>query len=151
MISLNGDSHSQPFQITNTGTTHLQNIGISLASGGESVFDVSSHLANGSTTDAMNGTVTYSAPAYPRGCADCISLLQRGLPLPDTSYYDGFTLRFDGPGLSPGASATVFADVDVILPEPRSASMFATGVVFLILLRAGSLAVKQRRTRRATA
>lgn len=137
-VTLSGSSYSQPFEITNVGTHRITfvEIGLSAVPVG-AVFDTSSGLAYGSTTDGTDGTVIYSNAA-----------LSSTVSPSNTPYYFKIDLYFSGSGLSPGASASLFANVDQITPgpgtapEPGTATLTVAAVVFL-----GVLATSHRKLR----
>ena len=135
-ISLSGDSRSQAFQITNTGNAYLYWLDINAAAftNANVVFDVSSSVAYGSTTDSMNGVVNYRQPEYIVGQPASSS----------TPYFSEVFIQFDQPGLSPGASATIFADADVATPEPGTAALMAAAFIILTLLTGRTIRSSQQ-------
>ena len=136
-VSLSGDSRSQAFQITNTGNAYLYWLDINVAAftNANVVFDVSSSVAHGSTTDSINGVVNYRQPEYVIGQPTSSS----------TPYFSEVFIQFDQPGLSPGAGATIFADADVVTPEPGTAALMAAALTFLTLLTGRTIRSSQRR------
>jgi hypothetical protein len=46
-------------------------------------------------------------------------------------YYLDLSIGFDRPGLSPGASASFFADTDIYTPEPETAALATIAILLL--------------------
>ncbi|HJU11672.1 MAG TPA: hypothetical protein VJ728_12385 [Candidatus Binataceae bacterium] len=104
------------------------NVEISLilgTSAPRAAFDTSSGLGYGTTTDSTNGAALYGfeafAPPWPSGPPFNMQ----------TPYYLDLSIGFDRPGLSPGASASFFADTDIYTPEPETAILTAIAILLL--------------------